>query len=70
MLIYKLIVFLPLLGFLIAGLGGSSIGAKASVHVPLAIVEDIEPEAQLQLLIGAPEGVNGQVLVDIGLVEV
>jgi hypothetical protein len=46
------------------------IGAKASVHVPLAIVEDIEPEAQLQLLIGAPEGLNGQVLVDIGLVEV
>ncbi|RYE54993.1 MAG: NADH-quinone oxidoreductase subunit L, partial [Rhizobiaceae bacterium] len=33
MLIYKLIVFLPLIGFLIAGLGGSSIGAKASEYI-------------------------------------
>jgi hypothetical protein len=46
------------------------IGAKASVHVPLAIVDDIEPEASLELLVGAPEGVSGQVLVDMGLVEV
>ena len=46
------------------------IGAKASVHVPLAIVDDIEPEAILELLVGAPEGVSGQVLVDMGLVEV
>ena len=46
------------------------IGAKASVHVPLAIVDDIEPEAALELLVGAPEGVSGQVLVDMGLVEV
>jgi hypothetical protein len=46
------------------------IGAKGSVHVPLAIVDDIEPEANLELLVGAPEGVSGQVLVDMGLVEV
>lgn len=46
------------------------IGAKASVHVPLAIVDDIEPEANLELLVGAPEGTTGQVLVDMGLVEV
>ena len=46
------------------------IGAKGAVHVPLAIVEDIDPEAQLELLIGAPEGVPGSVLIDIGLVEV
>ena len=46
------------------------IGAKGSIHVPLAIVEDIEPESKLELLIGAPEGSSGCVLVDMGLVEV
>jgi hypothetical protein len=46
------------------------IGAKASIHVPLAIVEDIEPESKLELLLGAPEGVTGSVLVDMGLVEI
>jgi hypothetical protein len=46
------------------------IGAKGAVHVPLAIVEDVDPEAQLELLIGAPEGASGSVLIDIGLVEV
>jgi hypothetical protein len=46
------------------------IGAKGAVHVPLAIVEDIDPEAQLELLIGAPEGATGSVLIDMGLVEV
>ncbi|MGV3552772.1 NADH-quinone oxidoreductase subunit L [Rhizobium sp.] len=38
MLIYKLIVFLPLLGFLIAGLGGSSIGAKASEYITTGLM--------------------------------
>ena len=38
MLIYKLIVFLPLLGALIVGLGGSSIGAKASEYVTTGLM--------------------------------
>jgi hypothetical protein len=46
------------------------IGANGAVHVPLAIVDDIEPESQLELLIGAPEGTRGAVVVDMGLVEV
>ena len=46
------------------------IGAKGAVHVPLAIVEDIEPDSQLEILVGAPEGLSGQVLIDLGLVEV
>jgi hypothetical protein len=46
------------------------IGANGAVHVPLAIVDDIEPESQLELLIGAPEGASGSVVVDVGLVEV
>src|SRR5580700_9561693 len=46
------------------------IGAKAGVHVPLVIVEDLHPETRLELLVGAPEGVHGSVVVDIGLVEI
>jgi hypothetical protein len=46
------------------------IGAKDAVHVPLAIVDDIEPETTLELLVGAPEGLAGSVLIDMGLVEV
>lgn len=46
------------------------VGAKGAVHVPLAIVEDVEPEAELELLVGAPEGLSGSVLIDLGLVEV
>lgn len=46
------------------------IGANGAVHVPLAIVDDIDPESQLELLVGAPEGASGSVVVDMGLVEV
>jgi hypothetical protein len=46
------------------------IGAKGSVHVPLVIVEDLHPETRVELLVGAPEGVGGFVVVDMGLVEI
>jgi hypothetical protein len=46
------------------------IGAKASAHVPLAVVEDIFPESKLEVLVAAPEGISGIVVVDIGLLEV
>jgi hypothetical protein len=46
------------------------IGAKGSVHVPLVIVEDLHPETRVELLVGAPEGVPGFVVVDMGLVEI
>jgi hypothetical protein len=46
------------------------IGAKDAVHVPLAIVEDIDPEVTLELLVAAPEGLKGSVVIDMGLVEV
>jgi hypothetical protein len=46
------------------------IGAKASEHVQLAVVEDLEPETNLQLAILAPEGSAGTVVVDLGLVEI
>ncbi|MGD0102551.1 MAG: hypothetical protein ABSC06_00760 [Rhodopila sp.] len=46
------------------------IGAKAATHVQLAVVEDLEPETKLDLLIMAPEGLSGTVIVDLGLVEI
>jgi hypothetical protein len=46
------------------------LGAKSSVHVSLAIVEDIFPESQLEVHVGAPGGASGVVVLDLGLVEV
>lgn len=46
------------------------IGAKGTTHVQLAIVEDMPPEARLELSVGAPEGTRGVVVVDLGLMEV
>ena len=46
------------------------VGAKACVHVPLAVVEDIAPESKLELLLAAPAGLTGTVIIDLGLVEI
>ncbi len=46
------------------------IGARASCHVALAVVEDIEDGSVLELQLAAPEGLTGSVVVDLGLVEV
>ncbi len=46
------------------------IGARASVHVALTVVEDIEDGSVLELHLAAPEGLTGMVVVDLGLVEV
>jgi hypothetical protein len=46
------------------------LGAKAGAHVPLAIVEDLQPGALIDVLVAAPEGVRGSVLLDIGLMEI
>ena len=46
------------------------IGARASCHVQLAVVEDIEDGSVLELQLAAPEGLIGSVVVDLGLVEV
>lgn len=46
------------------------IGAKQSVHVPLAMTEDVFPESQLELVVAAPKGLNGVVVVDMGFFEV
>jgi hypothetical protein len=46
------------------------IGAKAAVHVPLAVVEDLFPDSRLDVYVAAPEGVSGQIVLDIGLIEI
>jgi hypothetical protein len=46
------------------------IGAKASTHVELAVVEDLDPGTVLEIFAAAPEGLASSVLLDIGLVEI
>jgi hypothetical protein len=46
------------------------VGAKSASHVPLAVVEDLEPDTKLELFIAAPEGTTGTAVVDLGLVEI
>ena len=46
------------------------IGAKCSEHVPLAVVEDLFPETKLDVLMAAPVGTSGHLVLDIGLLEV
>lgn len=44
-------------------------GAKAGTNMPLRIVEDLLAETRLEVHIAAP-ALSGQVVIDIGLVEV
>jgi hypothetical protein len=46
------------------------VGAKSSVHVSLAVTEDIFPETPLEILIGAPAGLGGFLVIDVGLLEI
>ena len=45
------------------------VGAKAVLHVPLAVVEDIFPETKLEVWFAAPKGSVGSCVLDIGLLE-
>jgi hypothetical protein len=47
-----------------------AIGAKAGVHVPLRIVEDLHSGTVVELHLAALEGLAGAVVADLGLVEV
>lgn len=46
------------------------VGAEAAVHVPLAVLEDLEPDTLLEVLVSAPEGAEGHIVLDLGLMEV
>ena len=46
------------------------LGARSTSHVALAVVEDIFPESVLEVLIAAPAGSKGTVILDFGFVEI
>lgn len=46
------------------------VGAMGAIHVPLAVVEDLAPESRIEVLVGAPRGLQSSVLVDAGFVEI
>jgi hypothetical protein len=46
------------------------VGAKADVHVPLAVVEDLFPETKLEVQLAAPPDTTGHLVLDIGLLEI
>jgi len=61
--------------YLASNRGGKSmrlfpIGAKEAVHVPLSIVEDVDPESELELCVGAPEGMDASLVIDMGILEI
>ena len=45
------------------------IGAKASIHVPLAVIEDLLGDTCLTIFLAAPKNTAGSVVLDIGLME-
>ncbi|GAA1826335.1 hypothetical protein GCM10009682_52490 [Luedemannella flava] len=46
------------------------IGARGDVHVPLRVVEDVDGGTTLEIFLAAPEGVTGNVVIDLGMVDV
>jgi assimilatory nitrate reductase catalytic subunit len=46
------------------------VGAKATVHVALRVVEDLMSDTRMEVHLAAPEFTRGVVIVDIGLMEV
>jgi hypothetical protein len=46
------------------------IGARASMHVPLAVVEDLPPDTRIEVFFGAAAGVGGTLVLDLGIIEI
>ena len=46
------------------------VGARASVHVPLAVVEDLQPDTRIEVFCAAAEGVSGTIVLDVGIIEI
>lgn len=46
------------------------VGAQASQHVALAVMEDLNPDCVIELQIAAPEKSAGVLVVDVGFVEI
>ena len=61
--------------YLVLNRGGRSmrlfpVGAKDAIHVPFSIVEDVDAETELELCVGAPEGLEGTLVIDMGVLEI
>ena len=46
------------------------VGAKSSVHVPLAVLEDLPPGSVMEVLVAAPSGTRASVVLDVGFMEI
>ena len=46
------------------------VGAKGAIHVPLAVVEDISPGTEVEILVAGPVGMSSSVMIDAGFVEI
>jgi hypothetical protein len=46
------------------------VSGHGATHVPLAVVEDIEPDTVIKVLVGAPRGAVGTAVIDLGLIEI
>jgi hypothetical protein len=46
------------------------IGAKSSIHVPLAVVEDLQPDTKVEVYFGAAPGISGTLVLDLGIIEI
>lgn len=46
------------------------IGARSSVHIPLRITENLLADTELELHVAAPSGMEGTVVVDLGILEI
>ncbi len=46
------------------------VAAHGATHVPLAVVEDLQPETEIQLFVGAPAGLGGTAVIDLGIIEI
>ncbi len=45
------------------------IGARAAIHVPLRVTEDLMSDTHLEVHLSAPEGCRGTVVIDLGVLE-
>jgi len=46
------------------------IGARSSTHIALRVVEDLLAETRIELHLAAPNGAAGQIVIDLGLMEI
>ncbi|HEY1756579.1 MAG TPA: hypothetical protein VGG72_14350 [Bryobacteraceae bacterium] len=46
------------------------VGAKGSIHIALAVLEDLSPGSTMEVLIAAPQGTKSALVLDVGFMEI